>query len=325
LASTSDVEKLKNSVSLNIAAAYLQILYSRELLEVAKSQKTLTELQLEKTQQFVNAGSLPQGNLFDIEAQLASDELQVVNAQNQLDLAYLTLTQLLDLKSTEGFSILQPNLSNFEETFPVDSPMDIFSHAQNVMPQIKSALLKVSSAEKGMLVAKGARSPRLSLGSSYSSGSRRYLGTPPFGFSNDPFMDQMRANASFNIGLSMSVPIFNGLQVKTSISNSYISLENAKLILEQEKNLLFKDIQQAYADAVGSLKKYKATEKNVDALQEAFRYSTERFNVGLVNSLEYTTAKTRLTKAQADLLSAKYEFIFKTKILDFYKGNPISL
>lgn len=325
LASTSDVEKLKNSVSLNIAAAYLQILYSRELLEVAKSQKTLTELQLEKTQQFVNAGSLPQGNLFDIEAQLASDELQVVNAQNQLDLAYLTLTQLLDLKSTEGFSILQPNLSNFEETLPVDSPMDIFSHAQNVMPQIKSASLKVSSAEKGMLSAKGARSPRLSLGLSYSSGSRRYLGTPPFGFSNDPFMDQIRDNASINIGLSMSVPIFNGFQVKTSISNSYISLENAKLILEQEKNLLFKDIQQAYADALGSLKKYKATEKNVDALQEAFRYSTERFNVGLVNSLDYTTAKTRLTKAQADLLSAKYEFIFKTKILDFYKGNPISL
>ena len=325
LASTSDVEKLKNSVSLNIAAAYLQILYSRELLEVAKSQKTLTELQLEKTQQFVNAGSLPQGNLFDIEAQLASDELQVVNAQNQLDVAYLTLTQLLDLKSTEGFSILQPNLSNFEETLPVDSPMDIFSHAQNVMPQIKSASLKVSSAEKGMLSAKGARSPRLSLGSSYSSGSRRYLGTPPFGFSNDPFMDQIRDNASINIGLSMSVPIFNGFQVKTSISNSYISLENAKLILEQEKNLLFKDIQQAYADALGSLKKYKATEKNVDALQEAFRYSTERFNVGLVNSLDYTTAKTRLTKAQADLLSAKYEFIFKTKILDFYKGNPISL
>lgn len=227
LASISDVEKLNNSISLNIAGAYLQILFSREILDAAQKQRELSELQLEKTQQFVNAGSLPQGNLFDIEAQLASDELQVVNAQNQLDLAYLTLTQLLDLKSTEGFSILQPNLSNFEETLPVDSPMDIFSHAQNVMPQIKSALLKVSSAEKGMLVAKGARSPRLSLGSSYSSGSRRYLGTPPFGFSNDPFMDQMRDNASINIGISMSVPIFNGLQVKTSISNSYLALSKS--------------------------------------------------------------------------------------------------
>jgi outer membrane protein len=325
LASLSDVEKLKNSIALNIAAAYLQILFSQEILETSKKQKELSELQLQRTQQFVKAGSLPEGNLLDIEAQLATDELQVINAQNQLDLAYLTLTQFLDLKSAEGFVIQQPNLSNFEEKIPSDSPINVFGQAQDLMPQIKSASIRVLSAEKGVLIAKGGRSPRLSLGSSYSSGARRYLDTPPPGFSNDPFMDQIRENYSLGIGLSLSIPIFNGWQVKTSISNAYISLQNAKLNLELEKNYLFKDIQQAYADALGSLKKYKATAKNVDALQEAFRYSEERFNLGLVNSLDYITSKTRLTKAQADLLSAKYEFIFKTKILDFYKGIPISL
>jgi outer membrane protein len=325
LASLSDVEKLKNSIALNIAAAYLQILFSQEILETTKKQKELTELQLERTQQFVKAGSLPEGNLLEIEAQLATDELQLVNAQNQLDIAYLTLTQLLDIKSSDGFTIQLPDLSNFEERIPVDAPVNLFNQAQDLMPQIKSASIRVLGAEKSVLIAKGGRSPRLSLGTSYSSGARRYLDTPPPGLSNDPFRDQIRENYSLGIGLSLSIPIFNGWQVKTSVSNAYISLQNAKLNLEQEKNYLFKDIQQAYADALGSLKKYKATEKNVDALQEAFRYSEERFNLGLVNSLDYTTSKTRLTKAQADLLSAKYEFIFKTKILDFYKGIPISL
>jgi outer membrane protein len=324
LASLSDVEKLKNNIALNISAAYLQILFSQELVETSLKQKELTELQLSRTRQLVNAGSLPEGNLLEIEAQHATDELQLVNTQNQLDLAYLTLTQFLDLKSTEGFTIQQPDLSKFDEILPAESPSNVFEQAQLILPQIKSASLRVNSAEKGVLIAKGGQSPRLSLGSSYSSGARRFLKSNPL-VSNDPFGDQIKDNASLSLGLSLSIPIFNGWQVKTSISNAYISLDNAKYNLEQEKNYLYKDIQQAYADAIAALKKYKASEKNVEALEEAFRYAEQRFSLGLVNSLDYTTSKTRLNKAQADLLSAKYEFIFKSKILDFYQGNPLSL
>ncbi len=138
-------------------------------------------------------------------------------------------------------------------------------------------------------------------------------------------MDQIRNNASISVGLALSIPIFNGWQVKTSISNAQINLENSKLNLEFEKNLLYKDIQQAYTDALAAYKKLKATEKNVDALMEAFRSTEQRFTLGLVNSLDYTTSKTRLSKAEADLISDKYELIFKTKILDFYKGKPLSL
>jgi outer membrane protein len=323
MASLSDVEKVKNSIALNISAAYLQILFSQELLATAIKQKELTELQIKRTSQLVKAGSLPEGNLLEIEAQLASDELQVVNTQNQLDISYLTLTQILDLKTPEGFAIEQPNLVNFDEKVPADSPSNVFEIAQNSLPQIKSATLRAQSAEKGVLIAKGGRSPRLSLGASFGTGAQKILSSNN-GTSN-PFWDQIKDNANTNVGFSLSVPIFNGWQVKTNISNSVISLQNAKYNLELEKNFLYKDIQQAYSDAMAALKKFKASEKNVVALEEAFRYAEQRFNVGLVNSLDYTTSKTRLAKAQGDLLSAKYEFIFKSKILDFYRGNPLRL
>lgn len=322
LASLSDVEKLRNNISLNIAAAYLQILFAQEILETNIRQRELTQLQIDRTKQLVRAGSLAEGNLLEIEAQFATDELQVVNSQNQLNLAYLTLTQILDIKNPEGFSILQPDLSSFVETIPADSPINVFDQAQLILPQIKSASLRVQSAEKGVLIAKGGISPRLTLGSNYSSGSRRFLDSA---IPNDPFKEQVRNNASLYVGASLSIPIFNGWQVRTSISNAFINLDNARYNLELERNFLYKDIQQAYADAMGALKKYKASEKNVEALQEAFRYAEQRFNLGLVNSLDYTTSKTRLNRAEADLLSAKYEFIFKTKILDFYRGNPLSL
>ncbi|HOP03499.1 MAG TPA: TolC family protein [Tenuifilaceae bacterium] len=322
-ASISDVEKLKNSIALNIAAAYLQILFNEELVETNRKQFDLSSLQLERTRVMVQAGSLPEGNLLEIEAQLASDELQLVNAQNQLDLAILNLVQMLDLENTEGFSIQRPSLDGFNESLPSDSPMNIFNTAQENLPQIMSASLRLSSAEKGVLIAKGARSPRLSFGASYGTGAQKVLSNTAI--SMDPFMDQVKDNANTNVGLSLTIPIFNGFQVKTAISNSLINLDNARLSLEYEKLLLYKDIQQAFADAIAAFKKFNATEKNLNALGEAFRYSEQKFNLGLVTSFDYTTAKTRLAKAETDLLQAKYEYIFKTKILDFYRGVPLKL
>ncbi|MFP4556824.1 MAG: TolC family protein [Bacteroidales bacterium] len=323
-AALSDVEKLKNNIALNIAAAYLQILFNEEMLETAESQKELTLLQVERTRQLVRAGSLPERNLLEIEAQLASDEMQIVNAQNQLELSYLTLTQLLEIKTPEGFTILKPDLSDFSEEIPADSPLNVFEQAQQILPQIQGATLRLQSAQKNVDIAEGGKYPRLSLSTSYSSGARRYLKGNPLG-ADDPFMEQIRDNTSATIGLSMSIPIFNGWQVQSSISSAKINLENAQLNLELEKNALYKDIQQAYADAMAAQKKYDATEKNVDALQETFRSAEQQFNIGLVNSVEYTTSKTRLNQAQADLISAKYEFIFKSKILEFYQGQPLNL
>lgn len=323
-ASLSDVEGLKNNISLNIAAAYLQILFSEEIVESSRMQLELSTMQVERTRMLVDAGSLPEGNLMEMEAQRASDELQLVNAQNQLDLAYLTLTQLLDIRDTENFAVQKPQIESLGQEPIANQTQNIFDQAQLTLPQIQGARIRVQSAEKGVQIARGAQSPRLSLGANYGTGAQHLLRSNPL-LSEDPFLDQIKDNANTGIGLNLSIPIFNGSQVRTSISNARINLENTRLSLENEKNYLFKEIQQAQADAMAAFKKYIATEKNLNALQEAFRYTEQRFSLGLANSLDYTTSKTRLAKVQAELVSAKYEYIFKVKILDFYKGIPLSI
>jgi len=334
LATTSDVEKVKNNIALSIAAAYLQILYSEDLVASAIKQLDLSNMQVERTSVLVKAGSLPEGNLLEMEAQAATDELQLVNAQNQLDIAYLTLTQFLDIKTPEGFKIQKPNLESVDSKLIDLSPTGVFETAQQTMPQIISAGHRVTSAEFGVKIAKGGMSPRISLNGNYNSGAQFYL-TNVYRMNTstgllelvkeDPFMDQIKNNASKTISLGLSIPIFNGYQVRNGISNALISLDNARLSYENEKNILYKDIQQAYTDALAAQKKLKATQKNLVALNEAFRYSEQKFSVGMVTSVDYTTAKTKLSKAETDLLQAKYELIFKSKILEFYKGVPLSL
>jgi len=322
LATASDVEKIKNNVALSVASAFLQILYSEELVATSNRQLDLSKLQVERTSVLVKAGSLPEGNLLEIEAQVASDELQLVNAQNQLDLAYLNLTQLLEIKIIEGFKIQKPVLDKFEEKLVELTPKGVFETAQESMPQIKSANFRVLSAQKKLSIAKGGLSPSLSLSGYYGSTAEKILDNNT---AQTPFFDQLKDNVSKSFTFTLSVPIFNGWMIRNNISNSRILLDNAKLSFESEKNVLYKDIQQAYTDALAAQKKLKATQKSLLALTEAFRYSEQKFNVGLVTSVDYTTAKTKLSKAETDLLQAKYELIFKSKILEFYKGIPLSL
>lgn len=324
LAAKSDVETIKNSIAIQIALGYLQILFNDELVNSTATQVELSKMQVERTRVLVNAGSLPEGNLFEMEAQLASDEAQLVNAQNQLDLAYLTLTQMLDLKSAESFRIEKPTNVDVEEKLAATNPQEIFNISMGIMPQIKGSELNVESANYGLKIAKGRYYPQLSLGASYSSGARQFLKENPL-VAEVPFETQIRDNASTYIGFSLSIPIFNGLQTRKGVSNAKINLSSTQIDLENQKNSLYKDIQQAYADALAALKKYKSTQKSLQALEEAFRYSEQKFNLGMVTSIDYTTAKNKLAKAQTDLLQAKYEFIFKSKILDFYKGETLKL
>lgn len=324
LAAKSDVETIKNSIAIQIALGYLQILFNDELVNSTATQVELSKMQVERTRVLVNAGSLPEGNLFEMEAQLASDEAQLVNAQNQLDLAYLTLTQMLDLKSAESFRIEKPTNVDVEEKLAATNPQEIFNISMGIMPQIKSSELNVESANYSLKIAKGRYYPQLSLGASYSSGARQFLKENPL-VAEVPFETQIRDNASTYLGFSLSIPIFNGLQTRKGVSNAKINLSSSQIDLENQKNSLYKDIQQAYADALAALKKYKSTQKSLQALEEAFRYSEQKFNLGMVTSIDYTTAKNKLAKAQTDLLQAKYEFIFKSKILDFYKGETLKL
>lgn len=332
MASYEDVEKIRNDISLNIAAAYLQILFSEELLQAARNQLEVTRLQLDRTQKMVDAGKLARGSALELQAQSASEELNVVNAENQLLMSYLNLQQMLDLQYDPEFRISIPDLPLPGDSMLImDVPL-IYETAEQIMPQIKSAVFSLESSEKDLDIARGMRFPTLSLSGNYNTGysdiREKIIDTDPLGIpimGKYPFFEQINDNLSVGIGLNLSIPIYNGSQVNAAIANARIGIEGARLELQGKRNDLYRSIQQAYLDALAALKKYETTEKALVSMEESFSYTEKKFEVGLVNTVDYNTSKNQLTMTQSELLQAKYDFIFKTKILNFYRGEKIRL
>ncbi len=328
LASKYDSDKMKDDISLSIAAAYLQILFYIEIVATAEDQVEITKLQIDRTEKLVNAGTLAKGSLFDIQAQGATEEVNLINARNRLNLSYLDLLQLLDKSASEKLEIEKPELSitTVPELLP---PEQIYSYAILNLPEIKSAEYRLQSANKGLSIARGYRSPSLSLrggwNTSYSDQIKYSNPLEPNYGDIIPFGNQFEDNQNKTLQVSLSIPIFNGFQVSSYISQSKLDAENAQYNLQLSKNQVRKNVETAFADALSAFKSYNANKKSLNAYTEAFKYMEQKFDVGLVNTLDYNVAKTQLTKAKSDLLSAKYDYIFKTKILDFYMGKPITL
>lgn len=353
MAKKFDLDKMRNDVSLNIASTYLQVLFAMENRDNAQNQLGITTATVERTKKLVDAGSAARGTLLDIQSQYAVEELNLTNAQNQLDIATLSLAQLLNLPSIEGFAIVKPELNIGNENLLTATPTQIYANAVNSLPEVKSAEYGLKSAEKAVDVAWGGLSPRLSMSATYytgySDGRQRLLTAPAFqgykpdgsftsagdtvyspSFSNPtyeniPFSDQFKDNANKSIGFNLTVPLFNRFQVKSSIDRARIQRLNAELSMESTKLQLQKNIQQAYADASAGLKKYISSQKALEATEESFKYTQQKFDVGMVNTTDFNTSKNKLNKAQSDVLQAKFEYIFKLKVLDFYQGKPLKL
>ncbi len=343
-----DAEKAKNDVSLNIVNAFLQIVMSQELISIAQNQINTSQALLHQTKKMVEAGSLPKFNQYDVESQLANEELNLVNVQNQHQIARVNLALLLNVEPN-NFSVSVPPLPNLDSLPPNYDVGKIYQEALNNQPVILAAEYRVKSAERGLKIAKSNISPSInfsgSLGTGYSGLAQqidhydsivRSVGYTALGdkvyslfvnpvYAKTPYAKQFSDNLNRSLGINISIPLFNGLQTHAGISRAKISLETSRLQLVQTKLDLQNIIVQAYNDATGSLKKYKATEKSVKSLQESFKYAEQRYKVGATNSVDYTTQKNNLTNAQAQLLQAKYEYIFKVKILDFYMGKPLVL
>ena len=279
----------------------------------------------------VDVGRLPKGNLLDTESQMTQEELQLINVQNQLDIAFLNMKQLLDLDASYSFDITAPEVS-ITESFAARNSEELYTTAVNNLPDVKSANAKVQSAERSLAIAQGGRSPRLSLsgsmGTGYSDARQKITGVDSLSlvptYVDYPFEEQLEDNVSQSVSFSLSIPIFNGWQANSSIVRAKISVLQSQYNLQQAENQLRKEIEQANADALAAHKKYLASQKSVQALSESFRYTEEKYNVELVSTYEYNDAKNRLFHAEADLLQAKYDYIFKTKILDFYTGNELT-
>ncbi len=322
-ATMMDLEKTKDDIMLSIAAEYLEILFAEEVELVAQANIEITKSQIERTKQLVNAGSAAKGALLEIEAQLAREELELVNAQNSVQLAYLSLYQFLELPVAESFKVEKPVLPQIQANLTMMNAFDVFNNAINVRPEIKAAQLRVESAMKQLDIVKGSRYPSLSFGANYyntyNNKSNDLLGN------RIDFGEQIGNNGRSSLGLTLSIPLFNRFLVKNNISNSELQIADYKYQLQQARNVLRKDIEQVYTNALAALNRYLSSEKAVESMKEAFRYTEEKFNVGMINSVEYNQSKTNLTNAQSDLLQAKYEYIFRTKILDFYNGVAITL
>jgi len=323
LATEQDLEGFRSDISLNVALAYLQILLNNELVATTASQVELTNQQIDRTRKLVDAGSLARGNLLDIEAQAAREELQLITLQNQLAISLLTLAQLLELPSADSFKIVIPEIAVDPVAFE-SNPDSIYSVAEKIRPEILGAEYKLRGAEYDLAIAKGGRSPQLSVGASwntaYSDNRIDLVTLQPYGFGT-----QLDINRNSAVGFSLSIPILNGWMVNTQIKNSRLGIENSRYALENTKKQLYKNIQQAYTDATGALKRYYSSQKAVSSMEEAYRYAEQKLNVGLVTAVDYNQSKTQLLNAQSEMAQAKYEYVFKSKVLDFYKGIPLSL
>ena len=348
-----DLDLMMDDITIALAGYYLDILYNQEILAVAREQKEITQQQVNRMQKMVDAGTLARGDLLNIEAQLATEELQIVEAENRLTISYLSLQQLIDHPYSPDFKIETPELKPIEAPQVALTAKNVYEVALAQRPEIKSAEIRVESAKKGVSIARGYLSPTLSFNGTWATG---YSGAAqqengvivtntvpigylqsnpqeivvsdydtPEGYQTIPFENQLNDNQNKSLQLSLQIPIFNGWQVRTAISQAKIAEEEANLTLKQTKLDLDKKIQQAYADAVAALKNYNASEKKLSAQQEAFKYSEQKLGVGLVTAVEYNETKKNLTSAESDLLQAKYRFIYTTTVLDFYMGNPLTL
>ncbi len=321
------VQKTKDQIVLNIATAYLQILFSQELLQVAESQYDVSRQQVERMQKLVDVGNKAMGDLMQIQAQAATEKSNVTTAKNNLKLSVLNLGQLLDMDSVTNFDIVVPANLTVDEMKVLQSVDYVYAQAEQNRPDIKYAENLAKGAEKGLIVTRSERYPTLSIaGQVYTYYSQALISPQPLmGYPGKSLSEQLKGNVSKAIGLNLSIPIFSRYSIQRDISNAKISVLDAQYRVRQTELDLYKTIQQAHTDAIAAFDKYKSAEESVKSNQEAFNYADQKFNVGMVNSVDYNVAKNNLTKAKSDLIQAKYEFIFKTRILDFYLGNDIKI
>ena len=320
-----DADKLENDIILSIASAYLQILYFEDMVDVARQQLAVSRQQVERTRILLEGGTVARGALLEIEAQASQEELNLLTAENNLNLSYLELVHLLDLDPAVPFAIEKPALE-VDGSFVFYDPTTVINRAMMREPSVLASRSRIEMAEKGLQLYQGERYPRLGftsyIGTGYSGAARRLENQVPVAI---PYRDQVTDNFNLAVQLRLQVPIFNRFQVHTRVQNARIDLETARLAHDQTQNNLNKAIQQAHADAMAALQKYQGTQKSMYAFAESYHYAEQRFSLGMISSIEYNEAKARLARAEVEALQAKYEFLFKVKILEFYQGDGFVL
>ena len=325
-AAVETLNKAKEDLTIHVASVYLQVLYNKEVKKIAELQVALSREQIKKTEALVNSGKVPLSQLYDIKAQLANDEVTLTEAENNVQLALLDLAQSLELEQgDESFDIMVPEIGNAVEQYmgSILPPDHIYNQAVTIKPQIKEQTYLLESQKRMLKVAQAGYYPKLNFGASYGNGYYHYSGEGDY--ANLPFGDQLKNNARKTIGFSLSIPLFNRFQVRNSVRSARINIRNRELMMENTKKALYKEIQQAYYNATAAQSKYLASDKSVEANKKAFTYAEERYAAGKSTVFEFNEAKMKYAQSLSEQAQAKYNFIFRAKILDFYNGTSISL
>lgn len=348
-ASNEDLIKARNDVILNVITLYLNVVFNKELYNVAQLQVKSTQEQLERTKKLVDAGSLPLADVLNLDAQLATNELTVIQRENSLNLSLLQLKQALQLPSSTQMDVELPQL-DIESQLNIGKTADeIYDIATMTMPEIKAADLRKKSSLYAYRSAKGNLYPRLSANASYSTiySDQRQQFVPDGGFASrsigyvqgtgTPVLtdvstgsvfvpgisDQFVDNRGRSVGISLQIPVFNGLSTRSAMQRAAINREIANITFQEISNTLRQTVETSYNNAIAAIKTYQSTDKQVKARDEAFRMTKQRYNLGAVNFVDYQVAENNLFQAESDLLRAKYDFIFRKKLLDFYQGLPL--
>lgn len=312
-AATADLQKAKDDISINIASAYLQVLFNQELHDVALGQVELSLQQCQRIEGLAGVGKASSAEVADARARVAQDRMTAVQTENDYRLSLLTLSQLIELDSPEGFMLESPSTAITPS--PVTPPDDIYQTALTSKASIQAAQYRLEESKHSVRIAQSGFYPQLNLNGS--------LGTSYYSTINRTFRQQMGDNFSKYLGLSLSVPLFNRLATRNRVRTARLQQENYALQLENAKKTLYKEIQQAWYNATAAESKYASSHTATLASEESFRLMTQKYENGKANAVEFNEAKQNLMKSQSDELQAKYEYLFRTKILDFYKGVPI--
>lgn len=340
-------DQFKNDVALQVTNAFLNVLLADELLRIAESQAELAKTQRERAQMLLDAGRSARGDYLQVEAAEANEQLNLVNARNRKGLALLTLAQLLNLEDPEGFDISAPDFSKLKTEMPPYKARDLYVTALGNQPGIQSAAYSLRSAEYSLKATRGAYLPTLSafggIGTGYSQLARTQVGSvtqqqnvgsiggqpiiidvevPVYELT--PFNQQWDQNFNRTFGFSLNVPLFNNLRTRTQVGQAKINVENARLNEQLRKNQLRRDIQSAWFDAQAAYTRFKAAEKSLASVSEAFGYMQQRYDAGVSSIFDFQASRNQLVNAQATLAQARFELILRIKVLDFYQGNPIS-
>ena len=318
-AAMQDLERAREDVSINVMTLYLEVLYNKELTDVAERQLALSTLQATQSRELVAAGKQPESARYESEALMAKDQLSLTQARNDLQLALLNLSQALNRESAAGFDVVVPELDSvtLASLHRLGTADGVYNYAVENRPHIKAERLRLESSENSVLIAKSALYPSISLSGGY--------GTGVYSADSDKFWAQMRHNSREYVGLSMNIPIFNRRATRNNIRSAQLSARSQRLALTEAELALRKEIEQAWYNADAAYGKYRSADAALTSARVAFAYEQQKADAGRSTVFDFNDAKTRMEKAESELVQAKYEFVFRSKILDFYRGRPLEL